>query len=125
MPFTDQKHCIFEYRYRDASNYKAYGELLLRGSFTDEQHHAIEQCCESGEFFVAEQLDVPSLCEHLWARGGAPNKDDHAWHEYIGLRQASLEELQSIECWGSLDELLQRFKSVSSWDVMLSPNCWL
>ena len=25
------KHCVFEYLYRDAGNYKAWGELLLEG----------------------------------------------------------------------------------------------
>jgi hypothetical protein len=42
MPATEQTHTIFEYLYRDAANYKAYGVLLLRGVFNQEQQAVLE-----------------------------------------------------------------------------------
>jgi len=125
MLFTEHSHSIFEYGYRDASNYKAYGELLLSGGFNQKQQLIIEKHCESGQFFVAEQLNIPALYKQLWAYSNGPNEDDHAWHESLGLRQASIEEQRALKCWGSVDELVNRFKSVDAWDVTLSPCCWL
>jgi hypothetical protein len=125
MPFAENSQSIFEYGYRDASNYKAYGELLLSGGFSKEQQLLIEKHCESGQFFIAEQLDIPALYKQLWAYSDGPNEDDHAWHEYLGLRQASIEAQDSLKHWGTVDELVGRFKSVTTWDVTLSPCCWL
>lgn len=117
-----QTHTIFEYLYRDASNYKAYGLLLLRGDFSDEHQTALKQYCEDAEYFVAEQLDIPPLCEHLWAQSSGRNEDDHAWHEFLGLREPSIEEQAALKEWGTLDDLLRRFRAIQKWDLSLSPN---
>lgn len=119
---TEQTHTVFEYQYRDASNYKAYGLLLLRGVFSNEQQTALEHCCESAEYFVAEQLNIPALCPLLWAETYGPNEDDHAWHEFLGLRSPSIEEQVGLKEWGTLDDLVRQFEAVNQWDLSLSPH---
>jgi hypothetical protein len=53
---SSKRFSVFECIYRDAGNYKAFGELLLAGQHTDGDLHAIKSACESGRFFIAEQL---------------------------------------------------------------------
>ena len=43
------KHCVFEYIYRDAGNYKAWGELLLEGELDDEKTARLISQFEEGE----------------------------------------------------------------------------
>jgi hypothetical protein len=122
MPSTEKTHTIFEYQYRDASNYKAYGVLLLRGISNEEQQAALERCCEGAEYFVAEQLNIPALPPRLWTEGCGPNEDDHAWHEFIGLRAPSTGEQTDLKEWGTLADLVKQFEAVKKWDLSLSPN---
>jgi len=122
MPSTKQTHTLFEYMYRDASNYKARGTLLLHGTYSDDQQAAIEQCCESTEYFVAEQLDIPALCKQLWSDCCGQNRDDHAWHEFVGLSEPTIEDQETLKEWGTVDELLRRFRAVEWWNLSLSPN---
>lgn len=122
MPATEQTHTIFEYQYRDASNYKAYGVLLLCGVFNPEQQAEIEHCCDGAEYFVAEQLNIPALYPLLWTETCGRNEDDHAWHEFLGLRTPSIEERTNHKEWGALVDLVKQFEAVSTWDLSLSPN---
>ncbi len=113
---------VFEYLYRDAANYKAYGSLLLRGVFIEKYEHEIQRSCEDSEYFVAEQITIPSLCGLLWEQCQGPTEDDHGWHEFLCLRVATVDECATLEEWGALDDLLQRFKAVEKWDLRFSPN---
>lgn len=112
---------IFEYLYRDASNYKAWGSLLLKGQVTQADVDALGKCLEGGEFFIAEQVGVPPVYAELWEISGGATEDDHVWHEFVGLRPATAEDMQE-KPWGSVSELLARFTSVRRWDERLSPN---
>lgn len=112
---------IFDYLYRDASNYKSWGSLLLEGRVTGaelEQLHAQLNC---DEFFIAEQVGIPPLYEGLWQFSDGPTEDDHVWHTFHELRQADAKEITG-EPWGSVSDLIERFKSVNKWDEQLSPN---
>ncbi len=115
-------YTVFEYLYRDAANYKAYGLILLRGCFSERHEADIRKYCERDEYFVAEQLDIPSLCELLWVESSGPSEDDHGWHEFIGLRPPEVGEETALNEWGKLDELLMRFISVQEWNLKLSKN---
>ena len=58
--------CVFEYLYRDASNYKAWGELLLSGMTSQNEIVALRTRLESDTYFVAEQVGLPALYQELW-----------------------------------------------------------
>lgn len=123
MLHSDKSYCVFEYLYRDAANYKVLGALLLSGISSQEDISALRACMESGEYFVAEQVGIPPLYEELWALSDGPTEDDHALHEFVELRCAKQEEIESLPVFGELTKLLKAFQAVSRWDYSLSPNC--
>ena len=114
--------CVFEYQYRDASNFKAWGEILLTGVPSQNDMAALRACLESGEYFVAEQVGVPAVYKELWDLSGGPTIDDHALHEFVNLRQATTEDMTKLHPFGSLSNLLEAFHAVATWDYSLSPN---
>jgi len=120
MPTFD--YCIFEYQYRDASNYKARGQVLLDGSAKDDDLKALRAKLESGEFFIPEQVGIQPLQPRLWAACGcAPDVDlDHCWHEFEGLRDATAEDLAEFTCWGTVASFVATFREVGEWDVTCS-----
>ena len=121
----DGERNVFIYQYRDASNYKAGGMLLLYGASHDVEEDMIRECCDAEACFVAEQVGVPSLCDQLYVFGGGPTDDDHAFHEFQGLRAATAEEIASLPLWGGLRDLTCRFlRTDGQWDCSLSPNCF-
>lgn len=119
---ASQGHCIFEYLYRDASNYKAWGEILLSGVPSQNDIAALRACLESGEYFVAEQVGIPALYRELWELSGGQNCDDHALHEFVTLRAANEDESKTLPLFGELSSLLKTFQAVTAWDYSLSPN---
>lgn len=74
----------FQYLYRDAGNFKNWGEVI----FSNRKNHGAHQLEKQArnvlidsEFFVADKADIPSLqfqdhIEHL----------DHDWHEFHSFR---------------------------------------
>lgn len=114
--------CVFEYQYRDASNYKAWGEILLSGIPSQNDIATLRTCLESDEYFVAEQVGVPAVYKELWDLSGGPTSDDHALHEFVNLRQATTEDTATLHLFGSLSNLLGAFQAVTAWDYSLSPN---
>ena len=114
--------CVFEYLYRDASNYKAWGSILLSGVPSQNDITALRACLESGEYFVAEQVGIPAVYKELWDLSGGPTSNDHALHEFSNLRQATTKETATLQLFGSLSKLLEAFQVVTAWDYSLSPN---
>lgn len=96
---------VFEYLYRDASNYKTFGELWLTGSLSESDLVSLANCLESEEFFVAEQIGAPPLQNYLEREFGGRTQDDHAWHTFEGFREES-----NLPCgrttWGKASDLL-------------------
>ena len=114
---------IFEYMYRDGGNFKTFGRLKLR-DWNEEADAKIRLCLESGDLFVAEQIGVPALCEEHWeAVEDGPSDLDHAFHEFVCVRQPKDAD-SDLAAWGSLDAMLDRMQGAARrWDVRLSPNC--
>ena len=112
---------IFDYLYRDASNYKSWGSLLLEGSATETELAQLRTKLNSEEFFIAEQIGIPALYAKLWEFSDVPTEDDHVWHTFHALRRAEVEEITCVP-WGSVSELIARFTSVNKWDEQLSPH---
>jgi len=114
---------VFEYRYRDAGNFKTYGALLLTG-YEPEADATLRYCLDWADQFVAEQVGIPSLCPAHWESvGDGPSDLDHAFHEFVCLRPAIAKEL-TLPHGSSLQALVARMEAVAGrWDVRLSPNC--
>ena len=81
----------FDYLYRDASNYKIAGTVLLAGAVSTEENRLVEERLHEGEMFIAEQVLLPSLQAQLAAEFGS-SPDDHCWHTFVGWRQADASE---------------------------------
>lgn len=119
-----QEFAVFEYLYRDAGNFKAWGRLLLVGSPHFVDAGTIKIALRPGEEFIAEQVGVPPLYERLWSACGTSHDPDidHAWHEFFELREASREECARLEVHGALKTLIKAFVSVQRWREELSRN---
>lgn len=119
---SPKRYCVFEYLYRDASNYKARGKILLSGNMSQYDTVILQSWLESGEYFVAEQVGIPALYKELWELSGGPSSSDHALHEFQALRQATEDEINSLSLFGDLLNLLKAFGSITAWDYSRSPN---
>ena len=118
--------CIFEYRYRDAGNWKTEGEVILSGQADTALVEVIRQSLESGELFVPEQVGLePLQNEHLLTHKCGHDDDlDHAVHEFIGIRAIdTANETQNATLATTLESLVDRFKAArkQGWNVSLSP----
>ena len=117
---------VFEYVYRDAGNWKTYGFVLLTGFYESAEARFLKSL-DSGKTFVAEQVSIPALCQKHWKDcGDGPSDMDHAFHEFVCLRLATIDDRQSLRVETTLASLLERFSSSAGrWDVRLSPNCFV
>ncbi len=75
---------LLEYLYRDASNYKQHGSVVLEGAISLKD---IRPLLIDGEYFIPSQAGLPDLQHKFKAQGFEyPTEDDHAWHEMVSLR---------------------------------------
>lgn len=114
-------YSAFEYLYRDAANYKAWGRVLLHGFPRPSEVDFLTSCLEDGMYFVAEQVGLPVLYETLYTVSGGQTKDDHAFHEFFAWQNVSHEGKEPLTTWGSVEDLLGAFRAAkNNWDVALS-----
>lgn len=117
-----EHHTVFNYLYRDASNYKTLGSVSLIDTMTDAERSELVACLDGGEFFVAEQIGLPPLCAALFPHGGGPIEDDHAWHMFDGFRD-EVDLAMEAEAWGTSSALMVAFRAAKdNWRPELSPN---
>ncbi len=116
------EYCVFSYRYRDAANYKAGGRLLLAGPYSRATSDVIRQRCDMSNWFVAEQVGIPTLYDHLYAFSQGPTSEDVAFHEFDCICPAMARDVVSTRLWGTVDELIARFRAIKHWDCGLSPH---
>lgn len=117
-------HCVFEYMYRDAANWKTSGRVLLTGQSCASHVDAIVEGLDSGAFFVAGQIGIPALQQqHLDFYDPIDDEDlDHAFHEFVALRPAEPNELRELPIVGPVTDLIARVQSSANrWDCTLSP----
>lgn len=75
---------LFNYLYRDASNYKQYGLVYCRGVPTPAELEQLKATLHEGDAFVAEAVGIPS--RRFDVDGDYPaNEDDHGWHEFCSV----------------------------------------
>ena len=123
MAKAEKRDSVFVYQYGDADNVSAPGRLLLRGECSEKLELLIRAACESYEYFVAEQIGVPTLYTELYELSDGPTIDDIAFHEFLGLRPATPDEVASLTCRGKLYDFVGKFCSVRYWDCTVSPHC--
>lgn len=112
---------VMEYLYRDANNFKSWGQVLLTGDITENYVAEIESFLDSSECFVAEQVGIPALYSQLWDLSNGPTIADHAFHELSKFRPATNSEIEAMDFWGTTISLLDALRSVGQeWDVSLS-----
>ena len=116
------RFCVFEYLYRDADNFKAWGSLLLKGVLTDAQVAGMKSKFESEQFFIAEQIGVPPLYQELWEYSDGPTESDHVWHEFFALRPSVENDLVEGTPWGTANALLTAVLGTARWNERLSPH---
>ncbi len=87
------------YLYRDAGNYKFWGEFCVAGmiSMDDLKPYLLD-----GEYLVLKKIDVPSLVPE------ARNDDDHTLHEFD-----SIVPTQPSGCVFTAAEFIGRIRAVS------------
>jgi hypothetical protein len=72
----------FVYMYRDASNYKQHGEIILSNETqltVEEVDKQIRSLLSDGLFFIARQVQVEERFFDV------VSEDDHPWHEYVSV----------------------------------------
>lgn len=83
----EAKNVAFTYMYRDHSNYKNIGRVVLTNPNNQDLQliaQAITAACHNGAYFIARQVDVPELFNDAGTDDGA-----HCWHEFLGLEATS------------------------------------
>ena len=118
------EYSVMEYLYRDADNFKAFGQILITGKNIDIDIDKIKSFLDSGEYFVAEQVGIPTLYSQLWKYSNGPTIADHAFHELIDFRAATDKEVFSLEVWEDIATLLSTLRNVGQdWDCRQSVHC--
>jgi len=105
-----EKYTVLEYQYRDAGNYKASGELLIKGELTKNVLDMLAPYLYDNEYFIPDEVGIPPLQSILWDESGEPNEDDHEWHSFQSVRKACPEDLL-LPVWGTKEELILRFQN--------------
>lgn len=104
-------HTLLTYLYRDASNYKVHGAVIVSGETTPKHDRRLRTSLIDGEYFIPEKVGLPSLRERLYEySSGSPTDDDHLLHEFVELRAATAEEVHAGPTAGQLEELLESFE---------------
>ena len=70
----------FEYIYRDAANYKQFGQIVLHNRARTEIQELTERLRQyliDSEFFESQRIDVPKLEVHKFDA-----ELDHGWYEF-------------------------------------------
>lgn len=98
-------NCRLNYMYRDGSNYKQRGAVVLGnpdGLELVAAQAGIRAACSSGDGFNAAQVGLPEL----FFEDGIDD-DDHAWHEFVSLEGTD----DPVTDGRSLRELVSGFES--------------
>lgn len=124
MPITDSANwTLIPVMYRDAHNYKAYGDILLEGIITDTQIEAIRTSLRETTHYVPGQLGLGHLAHQAWP--GSTYDDDDNWHEMflseirrVDLADAALIRERGTQEGGTVAEFLAKVQDAAAagWD---------
>ncbi len=107
----------FNYLYRDAGNYKSWGELIFPnpdGLNLEEVDRRLRLAFDQEILFVAHQINIPEV--FLYANQDL-NNDDHCFHEYNSVEIVELFDSKSDN--RSIKQFLEQIESASTsgWEV--------
>lgn len=95
-----------EYLYRDASNYKRWGEVVFAGEATAELRERFANVLHEGEWFIAEQVRLPNV----FLDDFPINDDDHCWHEFFAFVSTDAEVTDAYD--RTMEQLVTEFERV-------------
>ena len=101
------------YLYRDASNYKQGGDVVVNGRVTLSD---LEPLLYFGELFIPGDVGLPELQANFETQGFAfPTADDHVWHELESCEPTEATPTVDI----SAEKLIDAFRKASEqgWKV--------
>jgi hypothetical protein len=81
VPKARNTHVV--YQYRDAHDWKAYGEVILAGEPTEAERATITAALGPDGEFLPAQVGLPTLYDQL--EGGPITEDDPVWHELTDI----------------------------------------
>lgn len=116
---TRRKNTRINYLYRDALNYKKHNEVIIPGTFTEEQIHTIIDCLQGGEYFIPSEVNLPEI------RFEDRTEADHPWFE---LDEDGFEETEAkVTCHISPEDLVKLFlERKKEWqDEFYMPADWM
>lgn len=102
-------YCVLEYLYRDAANWKTYGEALLAGAWSEPLTRQLEATLDPDRQFVAEEVGLPSLHDLHAATYGCEPDLDHGFHEFVRLRPATAVDLVFADPLFTVEEMVNAF----------------
>lgn len=114
-------YAILHYLYRDASNWKTFGEVAFanpEGKTEADVTALIRATLEGGEFFVAESLELPTLYHDRddpeWA------DQAHGYHEFASMKIVEKVEPGIKRDDRTMTEMLKAFlaESEKNWPVI-------
>ncbi len=108
------KNIKFKYLYRDAGNYKSWGEVIFTNTedfSLDQIEKRMKQAFEQEILFTADQINIDELYFETF------NDDDHCYHEFYSV------ELTDEKGTDSLNRTIKKFieqvevESMHGWRV--------
>jgi hypothetical protein len=95
------------YQYRDASNYKEFDTVIIRGQLS---LNDIDEYLYEKEFFIPSEIGLKDLqSENL-------NQDDHIWHEILEISHTHEKPTVDI----TAEKIISNFRkaSVEEWNIL-------
>jgi hypothetical protein len=116
-------YTLFNYLYRDAANYKAFGTVALEGALANDQLDLVRSVFRGDGLFIAEQIRVPTLYGELYQWSNGPTNADHCWHEFVDVQVVGEGDVpEKAYHYGSAGEFLAQLFSAGEWNEELSPH---
>lgn len=99
----DTLNTKIEYLYRDAGNWKAYNEEIVKGAITKKQINEIMECLEDGDQFIPSQVDLGEV-----KLEEEDTEDDTCWFELYENNFSITKQRPTVDL--TVEELVENFK---------------
>jgi hypothetical protein len=110
------KNILFEYLYRDAGNWKQYGQAVFTNigeSPLANIEAQIRAALHDGQWFLAEKIDLETQFI-----GDHNTDDDHPWHEFDKVSETNLSPSDPAFIDGPRRDIAQFIRAMQAWHQM-------